>query len=209
MVMEPKYLAEEVIVDPNHPLTRWLDPRVLFHYRCLQSFPVFWKNPDPFGQWSNFDLTNLPFSSMAFWKTNLQIQGFLVSRLLRCATNGTGLFVTKKWVWWKMPTFSHSGKWRQINIPKSHGSHLGYHICIHMFYFVIFLLVLRWSPLVLVNPFRSNCWRLFSRRHFRTFFHPSQDFIGFLRVPGCSRGNDDLGTLRVPFGKIGVHLRED
>ncbi len=26
MVMEPKYLSEEVIVHPNHPLTRWLDP---------------------------------------------------------------------------------------------------------------------------------------------------------------------------------------
>ena len=26
MVMEPKYLAEEVIVHPNHHLTRWLDP---------------------------------------------------------------------------------------------------------------------------------------------------------------------------------------
>ena len=24
--MEPKYLAEEVIVHPNHALTRWLDP---------------------------------------------------------------------------------------------------------------------------------------------------------------------------------------
>ncbi len=24
--MEPKYLAGEVIVHPNHPVTRWLDP---------------------------------------------------------------------------------------------------------------------------------------------------------------------------------------
>ena len=26
MVMEPIYLSEEVIIDPNHHLTRWLDP---------------------------------------------------------------------------------------------------------------------------------------------------------------------------------------
>ncbi len=30
MVMEPKFLAEEVIVHPNHPLTRWLDPWHIF-----------------------------------------------------------------------------------------------------------------------------------------------------------------------------------
>ena len=33
--------------------------------------------------------------------------------------------------------------------------------------------------------------------------------IGFLRVPGCPRGGGNWGTLRIPFGKIGVHLRED
>ena len=32
--------------------------------------------------------------------------------------------------------------------------------------------------------------------------------VGFLRG-GCSRGGDNWGTLRIPFGKIGVHLRED
>ena len=33
--------------------------------------------------------------------------------------------------------------------------------------------------------------------------------IGFLRVPGCPRGGGVLaGILRIPFGKIGVHLRE-
>ena len=34
--------------------------------------------------------------------------------------------------------------------------------------------------------------------------------VGFLRVPGCSRGGGVPGeTLWIPFGKIGVHLRED
>ena len=28
-------------------------------------------------------------------------------------------------------------------------------------------------------------------------------FVGFLRVPGCSRGGCNWGTLRIPFGGIG------
>ena len=28
-------------------------------------------------------------------------------------------------------------------------------------------------------------------------------FIGFLRVPGCLRGEGNWGTLRIPFGKLG------
>ena len=32
MVMEPKYIVEDVIVHQNHPLTRWLDPYCIYLY---------------------------------------------------------------------------------------------------------------------------------------------------------------------------------
>ena len=39
MVMEPKYLATEVIIHPNHHLTRWLDPSGIdFHESGQETF---------------------------------------------------------------------------------------------------------------------------------------------------------------------------
>ena len=40
MVMEPEYLAEDVIIHPNHHLTRWLDPWGVFWTISMWTFPL-------------------------------------------------------------------------------------------------------------------------------------------------------------------------
>ncbi len=53
--------------------------------------------------------------------------------------------------------------------------------------------VVFFSPIVVVKNLATTALKI------------EQQLVGFLRVPGCSRGGGNWGTLRVPFGKIGVH----
>ena len=64
-----------------------------------------------------------------------------------------------------------------------------------------------WDP---IRQSESLGWKIF-RENSGVCLDGGGTFVGFLRVPGWSkgRGGKTWGTLRIPAGKIGVHLRED
>ena len=59
--MEPKYLAKKVIVHPNHPLTRRLDPYLKDHprYRKWLNKHEISKSPIPGATWDPFQMAYL------------------------------------------------------------------------------------------------------------------------------------------------------